>query len=99
MSAECPNCKKAISWWKLRDEFACPYCASNLSAKTTGAFTATIVIWILADIPVKLSLYEALGSDGYAGLLARTAVSGVIGWTLAFFIVGRFSTITERHAQ
>lgn len=98
MNAVCPNCKKTLSWWKLRSEFTCPHCTTPLSAKTTGAFIATIVLWILADIPVKLVLFETFGTESLTGLFARVFVSGAVGWGLAFLIVGSFSTITARHA-
>lgn len=98
MHAACPSCNAALSWWKLRGEFTCPHCGSSLSAKTTGAFISTIVLWVLIDIPVKLLLFEMFGAGSTAGLLSRIFVSGAIGWGLAFFIVGSFSTITVRHA-
>jgi len=98
MNALCPNCKASISWWKLRGEFTCPRCASLLSAKTTGPFIVTIVLWILADIPVKLFLFETFGTESLIGLFARVVVSGAVGWGLAFLIVGSFSTVTARHA-
>ena len=98
MNAVCPNCKKAIPWWKLRGEFPCPHCATPLSAKTAGAFVATIALWILADIPVKLFLFETFGAESLTGLFARVFVGGAVGWGLASLIVGNFSTITARHA-
>ena len=98
MTTLCPNCKKAVLWWRLRSEFSCPNCASPLSAKTNKAFIATVVLWILADIPVKLFLFAAFGTESLIGVFARTLVSGIVGWVLASIIVGRFSTITARHA-
>src|SRR5258708_1356331 len=95
MNAVCPNCRKAISWWKLRSEFACPHCATPLSAKTAGAFIATVVLWILADIPVKLYLFETFGTESLTGLFARVLVSGAVGWGLAFFIVA--ASVPLRH--
>ena len=46
---------------------------------------------------MKLILFELFGTDSVTGILARAVVSSVVGWLLAFNIVGRYSTVTERH--
>jgi len=63
-----------------------------------GAFIATLVVWILADISVKWFLFETFGTESLTGFFARVFVSGAVGWGLAFLIVGSFSTITAHRA-
>ena len=99
MSVVCPNCKTSLSWWKLKSEFSCPQCARTLSAKITWPLIATLVLWTIADIPVKLVAFELFGSEGLTGILARAIASGLVGYVLAYLIVGNFSSVTERHVQ
>ena len=99
MNALCLNCNKELSWWKLRNEFNCPHCDKPLSANTSRSFIGLIVVWILADIPVKLFFYATLGTDSFIANFARAIVSGAVGCVLAYIILGRFSTISVRHVS
>ncbi len=96
MGAACPKCQGALSWWKLRDEFACPHCAASLSANTTKAFVAVIVLWVIADIPVRAIAFVAFGYDGALALAVRIIASGAVGVLIAHFVGGSLSTVAVR---
>jgi len=97
--AACPECKKPISWWKVRSSFSCPSCGRELAAKVTGPTIAAIVIWIVADIPLKVVLYSALGNNGYLPFLVRTVLSGLLGVVLLATAIGQFSEVYVSHAE
>jgi hypothetical protein len=91
----CPKCKREIPWHKLRGEMSCPHCNASLSARTLGPVVAAIVLWTLADIPIKLFIYGTLGDSGI-GLLSRIVASGLVGWVILHLIVGGFAKVEER---
>ena len=98
MSAACPNCSRSLRWWTLRPEFTCPHCAAPLTAKTTGAFVATILVWVAVDFVVKFFIFQLLGTESLVGLIARVVVSGLVGLGLASLMVGSLSTVTVHNA-
>ena len=99
MAAACPNCHRSLRWWTLESAFTCPHCAAELSAKTTGAYIATIIVWIVLDFPVKFLMFALTGTDGVSALIARIIASGLVGWGLASLMVGSLSTVTVQNAR
>lgn len=93
MAAYCPKCGSAVPSSILKGAFSCPSCSVALSANTGGPWVAAIVLWILADIPVKYFLYDRFGFDSFGGVVARVVVSGLIGLGIIAFVLRQFSTI------
>jgi uncharacterized protein (DUF983 family) len=96
MGAACPKCQGALGWSQLRGEFACPHCNTPLTANTTRAFVVFIILWIIADIPVRFIVFETFGYDGAIAFAARVIASGAIGWFIAYLVVGNLSTVAVR---
>jgi len=55
-----------------------------------------IILWVIADIPVKFIILETFGYDGAMALAARVIGSGAVGWLIANLVVGNFSTVAVR---
>jgi uncharacterized protein (DUF983 family) len=91
--AACPSCNKPISWSKLRKLFRCPSCGRDLVANVTGPNIAALIIWIIADIPLKMMLYALLGDHGYLPIVIRALLSGFLGWAVFAIVVGQFSQV------
>ena len=99
MSATCPACQASISWTKLKKAFTCPACGVELTAKTVAPWVATIVLWTAIDFPIKAFLYAQMGIDSISALLVRVLVDVVVGFSIAYFIVGGFSTVSLNHER
>jgi len=95
VEAKCPKCNQSIPWHKLRAEMSCPHCSAPLSAYTLGPAVGAIVLWTLADIPIRLFLFALLG-DSDIGFMARTVVSGLAGWGILALVFGGFTKVGER---
>ncbi len=96
MGAACPKCRGPLRWWRLRNEFACPHCGAPLTASTTATSVTFIILWIIADFPVRLAVFAMLGSEGAVAVAARILASGAVGCLLAYIVVAGFTTVKVR---
>ena len=99
MTATCPACQASISWTKLKKAFTCPTCGVELTAKTGVPWVAAIVLWTAVDFPIKVFLYSQMGFDTISGMVVRSLVSGMVGLSIAYVIVGEYSTVSIKHEQ
>ncbi len=94
MPAHCPKCDARLSWLKLKGAFRCPSCKAALTAKTLWPWLATIVVWSLADIPLRVAIQAPDGTAGYLIVAVRSLVSFCIGYLIGAFIVGSYSSVS-----
>jgi len=96
MAIDCPHCRKRVGWWHVKRSFKCPHCAAALTARVTGLWVATVVLWSLAELPVLAVLSST--SDTFAVAVVRAAVSlglGVVVASVLFRVFGRISTSAQ----
>lgn len=94
MSARCPHCNARLSWLSLKRGFRCPSCGSDLAARTFWPWLATIGLWSLADIPLRMAMPLAEGTAAFLGVAVRASASLGIGYAIACVVVGTFSTVS-----
>jgi hypothetical protein len=76
----CPDCNKLLSPWKLRDEFECSNCGAKLTSNEHNVCWGTIVLWTVAELPVRVVLWNVLDD-----LLLRWIVFGLISGTIGLW--------------
>ena len=94
MPAHCPKCDARLPWLKLKGAFRCPSCNAALTAKTLSPWLATIVVWSLADIPLRVAMQAPEGTAGYVIVAVRSLVSFGTGFLIVAFIVGSYSSVS-----
>jgi hypothetical protein len=78
-----PWCGKRLSWLKVKSSFPCPRCQRELSAQTFGPRFGTIVLWTLAELPLRSVLPASLG---IFVVCAFSIVSLGIGYAIGLFV-------------
>jgi hypothetical protein len=70
-----------------------------LKARVAGPWVATIVLWSVADIPLRAALPAPDGLAGLGLVLFRSLISFGIGFIIGSVVVGSFGEVSERDAN
>ena len=90
MSLRCPHCDKRLSVQIIRKSFACPYCGTGLTAKTTLPIIFTWLAWSIMDFGLQSEIYSRLGYEWWPGMTARVLASLLSALTLIWVIFSVF---------
>ncbi len=90
MSLRCPNCHKRLPVYIVRKSFACPYCGTDLIAKTTLPIISAWLAWSILDIGVQPAIYSHFGFDWWPGMTMRVLASLLVALTLIWVIFSVF---------
>jgi hypothetical protein len=67
-----------------------------LKARVAGPWVATIVLWSVAEIPLRAAMPAPDGLAGLGLVLVRSLISFGIGFVIGSVIVGSFAEVSER---
>lgn len=93
MALNCPSCSAKIPWYKIRKEFSCPTCGHKLVADIGRPTLVTVILWILLDIPLRLSVATIFGFGSNRVLAMRVLFSGALGWLIATIVFKRLCDV------
>lgn len=94
MAAHCPKCHAPLAWTKMKKAFSCRSCNAALTANTLGPWVGTIVLWTLADLPLRATIVAPDGLAGVGVVLIRSLISFGIGYLIGSVVVGSFSNVS-----
>jgi len=83
----------------MKASFSCPSCNRQLSARVTGPWVGTLLLWSIAEIPLYLAMPVPGGLTGIGSVFLRALISFGIGYIIGSLVFGSFSEVRERRAD
>ena len=99
MATRCPHCRPKLVWWNIKADFFCPSCQLQLTAKVTGVWLATILLWSIVEILLYLATAQFAHTNLAAFIIVRSLLSIGIGYIIGGFIFGVFCVVEQKVAN